>query len=139
LCSRRAKSPRGEEARAAGAERRSGITPPGVDPAERAERRSVVGTVTDFAAGKRIVVLTGDGSKHDYDLADKKTSTTVDRRVTVGTKEQLNLEKDDAGNRSIRVVPAAGLTGNPGIGRRSGNRSSRQRAPLTALLLSSAR
>ena len=34
----------------------------------------------DFAAGKRIVVLTGDGSKHDYDLADKKTSATVDRR-----------------------------------------------------------
>src|SRR5437867_9771658 len=38
-CSRRAKSPRREEARAAGAERRSGIAPPGADPAQRAERR----------------------------------------------------------------------------------------------------
>src|SRR5512143_1747683 len=47
---------------------------------------TVVGTVTDFTAGKKIVVMTGDGSKHDYDLADKKTTASVDRRVTVGTK-----------------------------------------------------
>jgi hypothetical protein len=75
---------------------------------EKLVEETVVGTVTDFVAGKRIVVLTGDGSKHDYDLADKKTSATVDRRVTVGTKVQLSLEKDDSGNRSIRVVPAVG-------------------------------
>ena len=53
------------------------------------------------------VILTGDGSKHDYDLADKKTQASVDRRVTVGTKVELDLARDDSGNRSIRVVPAA--------------------------------
>jgi len=74
---------------------------------EKSVEETVVGTVTDFAAGKRIVILTGDGSKHDYDLADKKTSSSVDRRVTVGTKVQLDLARDDSGNRSIRVVPAA--------------------------------
>ncbi len=74
---------------------------------EKSVEETVVGTVTDFAAGKRIVILTGDGSKHDFDLTDKKTSSSVDRRVTVGTKVQLDLARDDSGNRSIRVVPAA--------------------------------
>lgn len=74
---------------------------------EKFVEETVVGTVTDYAVGKRIVVLTGDGSKHDYDLDDKKTSATVDRRITVGTKVQLSLARDDAGNRSIRVLPAA--------------------------------
>jgi hypothetical protein len=74
---------------------------------EKSVEETVVGTVTDFTAGKRIVILTGDGSKHDFDLADKKTSATVDRRITVGTKVQLDMARDDSGNRSIRVVPAA--------------------------------
>ncbi len=71
---------------------------------EKSAQETVVGTVTDFAAGKRIVILTGDGAKHDFDLADKKTTATVDRRVTVGTKVELDLARDDSGNRSIRVV-----------------------------------
>jgi hypothetical protein len=75
---------------------------------EKLVEETVVGTVTDFKAGKRIVVLTGDGSKHDYDLDDKKTSASIDRGITIGTKVQLTLARDDAGNRSIRVVPAAG-------------------------------
>jgi len=74
---------------------------------EKSVEETVVGTVTDFTPGKRIVILTGDGSMHDFDLADKKTSSTVDRRISVGTKVQLYLARDDSGNRSIRVVPAA--------------------------------
>ena len=74
---------------------------------EKSLQETVVGTVTDYSAGKKIVILTGDGSKHDYDLADKKTQASVDRRVTVGTKVELDLARDDSGNRSIRVVPAA--------------------------------
>jgi hypothetical protein len=78
----------------------------GRDGKEKRVEETVVGTVTDFTPGKRIVVLTGDGSKHSYDLDDKKTNATVDRRVTVGTKVELALARDDSGNRSIRVMPA---------------------------------
>ncbi len=74
---------------------------------EKSTEETVVGTVTDFTAGKHIVILTGDGSKHDYDLSDKKTNATVDRRVTVGTKVELGSARDDSGSRSIRVIPAA--------------------------------
>lgn len=77
----------------------------GRDGKEKLVEETIVGTVTDFTPGKRIVVLTGDGSRHSYDLDDKKTNATVDRRVTVGTKVELALAKDDAGNRSIRVMP----------------------------------
>jgi hypothetical protein len=73
---------------------------------EKSENEIVVGTVTDYGAGKRIVILTGDGKKHDYDLADKKTTSSVDPRVTVGTKVRLDLARDNSGSRSLRIVPA---------------------------------
>lgn len=74
----------------------------------RTESETVVGTVTDFGPGKRIVVLTGDGTKHSYDLDDKKTVSSIDPRVAVGTKVQLDSTKDNDGRRSVRVVPVAG-------------------------------
>lgn len=74
---------------------------------EKSVEETVVGTVTAFSAGKRIVILTGDGAKHDFDLADKNTTATVDGRVTIGTKVELDLARDGGGNRSIRVVPVA--------------------------------
>jgi len=73
---------------------------------EKSENETVVGTVTEYTAGKKIVVLTGDGKKHDYDLDDKKTTASVDPRVTVGTKVQLELARDNSGNRSLHVSPA---------------------------------
>jgi hypothetical protein len=69
------------------------------------EDETVVGTVTDFGVGKRIVILTGDGAKHSYDLDDKKTSASIDRAVTVGTKVRLDATKSTDGFRQIRVVP----------------------------------
>ena len=68
---------------------------------------TVVGTVTDFGPGKTITVMTGDGKKHTYDLSDKKTTASVDPRVTVGTKVSLDTTKDNANNRSLRVVPVS--------------------------------
>jgi len=73
---------------------------------EKFGSETVVGTVTEYGPGKRIVILTGDGSKHDYDLSEKKTTSSIDRRVTVGTKVQLDLARDDSGRRTIHVVPA---------------------------------
>ena len=69
---------------------------------------TVVGTVTEYGPGKRIVILTGDGKKHDFDLADKKTTSTVDPHVAVGSKVQLDSTKDDSGNRTLNVVIVAG-------------------------------
>lgn len=71
------------------------------------ESETVVGTVTEFDRARSITVLTGDGKKHSYDLADDKTSADVDRRVTVGTKVRLDAGKDSAGRRTIRVSPSS--------------------------------
>jgi hypothetical protein len=73
---------------------------------EKSKNETVVGTVTEYTAGKKIVVLTGDGKKHDYDLDDKKMVSSVDPRVTVGTKVHLDLARDNSGNRSLQVIPA---------------------------------
>ncbi|MEO8191097.1 MAG: hypothetical protein ABI682_12210 [Acidobacteriota bacterium] len=72
----------------------------------KTESETVVGTVTELGAGKSIVVLTGDGVKHSYDL-DKKTVASIDPRVTVGTKVRLDTTKDNDGRRSLTVMPAA--------------------------------
>jgi hypothetical protein len=71
------------------------------------EDETVVGTVTDFGPGKRIVVLTGDGARHSYDLDDKNTSASVDSAVTVGTKVRLDTTRAADGRRAIRVIPVA--------------------------------
>ncbi|MDQ2869858.1 MAG: hypothetical protein M3S32_03875 [Acidobacteriota bacterium] len=73
----------------------------------KSESETVIGTVTDLGPGKSIVVLTGDGEKHSYDLGDKKTVASIDPRVAVGTKVRLDTTKDNDGRRSLTVVPVA--------------------------------
>ena len=70
----------------------------------KTEDETVVGTVTELTVGKRLVILTGDGEKHSYDL-DDKTVAAIDRAVTVGTKVRLDSTKDNEGRRSVRVAP----------------------------------
>jgi hypothetical protein len=74
----------------------------------KTENETVIGTVTEYGPGKKLEILTGDGKKHDYDLADKKMTSSVDSRVTVGTKVRLDSTRDDSGNRSLQVVPVSG-------------------------------
>lgn len=74
----------------------------------KTENETVIGTVTDYTASKKLVILTGDGKKHDFDLEDKKTTASIDSRVTVGSKVRLDSTKDDSGNRSLQVVPVSG-------------------------------
>jgi hypothetical protein len=69
----------------------------------KTESETVVGTVTAFEVGRKITVLTGDGTKHDYDLTKKDTSTDVDARVAVGSKIRLDSTKEATGRRTIRV------------------------------------
>jgi hypothetical protein len=73
---------------------------------EKSESQTVVGTVTEYGPGKRLVILTGDGEKHSYDLDEKKTAASVDARIAVGSKVRLDQARDESGRRSIRVVPA---------------------------------
>ncbi len=70
----------------------------------KTETETVVGTVTAYAAGKQIEVLTGDNKKHGFDLGQKDTRVEIDPRVTIGTKVQLVQSKDDAGRKSIQVL-----------------------------------
>jgi hypothetical protein len=72
------------------------------------EDETVIGTVTEYTAGKKLVILTGDGKKHDWDLNDKKTTASIDSRVSVGSKVRLDSTKDDSGNRSLQVAPVSG-------------------------------
>jgi hypothetical protein len=74
----------------------------------KTESETVVGTVTALDAGRKITILTGDGKKHDFDLAEKDTSADVDNRVAVGSKVRLDSTKDPSGHRSIRVALASG-------------------------------
>jgi hypothetical protein len=74
----------------------------------KTESETVIGTVTDYTAHKKLVILTGEGKKHDFDLDDKKTTASVDSRITVGSKVRLDSTKDDSGNRSLQVVPVSG-------------------------------
>ena len=76
--------------------------------AARTKSETVVGTVTALVRGKTITVMTGDGDKHSFDLADKKTSSSIDRRIAVGSKVQLDATTDRDGRRTISVAESAG-------------------------------
>lgn len=75
---------------------------------EKTQSETVIGTVTEYTAGKKLVILTGDGKKHDWDLDDKKTTSSVNPHVTVGSKVRLDSTRDDSGNRSLLVEPVSG-------------------------------
>lgn len=75
---------------------------------EKTKVETVIGTVTEYTAGKKLVILTGDGKKHDWDLDDKKTTSSVNPRVTVGSKVRLDSTRDDSGNLSLQVEPVSG-------------------------------
>ena len=69
----------------------------------KTEADTVVGTVSEYVAGDKIVVMTADNDKHSYDLNDKDVTATVAANVTVGTKVKLEQHKDDAGHLTISV------------------------------------
>lgn len=70
---------------------------------------TVVGTVTKYAPGKSIEVMTGDKDTHAFDLDGKDDVVSVDPRTSVGSKVQLVEEKPTDGVHRITVTlaPAA--------------------------------
>jgi len=72
------------------------------------KKQVVVGTVTEYTAGKKIEILTGDNDKHSFDLGDSKVASTIDSQVAVGSKVQLTERTDDNGQKTIEVRVVAG-------------------------------
>jgi len=75
----------------------------------KAVTNSLVGTVTKYAPGKSIEVMTGDKDTHSFDLDGKNDVVSVDPRTTVGSKVRLVEEKPENGVHRIvvTIAPAA--------------------------------
>ncbi|MEO8503454.1 MAG: hypothetical protein ABI609_06110 [Acidobacteriota bacterium] len=70
--------------------------------------QTVLGTVTEYTAGKKIEVMTGDNDKHSFDLDDAKVRATIDAGVAIGSKVKLIQNTDDSGNKVIEVHAQVG-------------------------------
>jgi hypothetical protein len=68
------------------------------------ESDTIVGTVSEYKAGEKIVVTTGDNDKHSFDLDDKDLVATVASDVTVGSHVKLVQHKDDNGKKTLTVT-----------------------------------
>lgn len=68
---------------------------------------TVVGTVSAYTAGKKIEIITGDNSKHSYDLDDTKVVYHVDPSIQVGSKVRLVQSTNDSGAKVIEVTVRA--------------------------------
>lgn len=67
---------------------------------------TVVGTVKEFEAGKKIKVLVGKKTR-SFSLSSKSVNTTVDPSVAVGTKVKIVESKDANGMKTLTVDPAS--------------------------------
>jgi hypothetical protein len=69
----------------------------------KSEMEAVVGTVTEYKAGKKLEVLTGESDKHSYDLNDKDVTVSIDGNLKVGSKVTVTETKSDDGKRVVTV------------------------------------
>lgn len=67
---------------------------------------TVVGTVKEYDAGKKIKVLVGKKTR-SFALDSKSVNTTVDPSVAVGTKVKIVESKDAKGIKTLTVNPAS--------------------------------
>ena len=65
---------------------------------------TVVGTVKEYEAGKKIKVLVGKKTR-SFTLDSKSMNTTVDPSVAVGTKVKIVESKDANGMKTLTVNP----------------------------------
>jgi hypothetical protein len=65
---------------------------------------TVVGTVKEHEAGKKIKVLVGKKTR-SFTLDSKSVNTTVDPSVAVGTKVKVVESKDANGMKTLTVTP----------------------------------
>ena len=68
----------------------------------KSKEHTVVGTVKEYTAGKKLKVLVGKKTR-SFDLDAKKVSTTVDPSVVVGSKVKVIESKNADGMKTITV------------------------------------
>lgn len=69
-----------------------------------AQNRTILGTVKEFEAGKKLAVLTSDQIMEIFRLDDGKTTAKINPSVTVGVEVKV-LETMKDGKRSLTVEP----------------------------------
>jgi hypothetical protein len=72
----------------------------------KSKDHTVVGTVKEYEAGKKIKVLVGKKTR-SFTLDSKSVNTTVDPSVAVGTKVKIVESKDANGIKTLTVNPAS--------------------------------
>jgi len=78
----------------------------GAEGSGKSDTLTYVGTVSAYAAGRSIDVMTGENDHHHVDLSGKDTTVNVDPSVTVGNKVRLVESKDGKGRRTVTVSSA---------------------------------
>lgn len=72
-------------------------------PDTKTKKTTVIGSVKEYEAGKKIKIATSKSKSKSFDLDAKDTTATVDPAVAVGSRVQVVDAKDDAGNHVITV------------------------------------
>ncbi len=71
-----------------------------------AQSRTIMGTVKEYQAGKKLAVLTSDKIVEIFKLDDDKTTANIHPSVAVGVEVKV-LETMNDGKRSLTVEPIA--------------------------------
>ncbi len=72
----------------------------------KSKSHTVVGTVKEYEAGKKLKVLVGKKT-HTFALDSKTVNTTVDPAVAVGSKVRIVESKNAEGIKTLTVNPAS--------------------------------
>ncbi len=72
----------------------------------KTKSHTVVGTVKEFEAGKKLKVLVGKKTR-TFALDSKSVATTVDPSVAVGSKVKVVESKNPEGVKTLTVNPAS--------------------------------
>ena len=73
------------------------------DGTEKSKLEAVVGTVTEYTAGKKIKVQTGDGDDHSFDLNDNDTTVEIEGDIRVGSKVTVTESTADNGKKKVVI------------------------------------
>lgn len=72
--------------------------------------KTVIGTVKELDAGKKITVTGPKNKDYSFDLNASDTTANVDPAVAVGNKVKVVEATDDAGKKTLTVAPYTGKT-----------------------------
>jgi len=82
----------------------------GPGPNTKSKGKTVIGTVKELDAGKKITVTGPKNKDYSFDLSASDTTANVDPAVAVGNKVKVHEATDDAGKKTVTVSPYTGKT-----------------------------